>query len=64
MLRLFLAVDAVAHVLYAPTMLGRSSGRSRWHHRIHLIPGWLLRWVCDGFERWLGVPEEQITAGR
>lgn len=48
-------VDAAAHFLYCPTMLGRDSARTRWHHRIHLIPGRLLAWVCDRYDRSLGL---------
>jgi hypothetical protein len=43
-------LDAVAHFLYAPTMLGRRCARARWHHRLHLIPGRLLRAVCAAYE--------------
>lgn len=43
--------DALAHALYCPTMLGSRSGRTRWHHGIHLIPGRWLKWVCDRYER-------------
>ena len=43
-------VDAAAHFLYCPTMLGRRSARARWHHNIHLLPGWALECVC----RWAG----------
>lgn len=48
-------VDAVAHFLYCPTMLGRYAARERWHHRIHLIPGRLLAWVCDRYDMSLGL---------
>lgn len=57
-------VDRLAHVLYCPTMLGRQSARARWHHRIHLIPGRWLTAVCDRYDRWLGLTEGEIRAGR
>lgn len=59
-LRLFMALDGLAHMLYAPTMLGRRSGRTRWHHRVHLIPGRLLGWVCDRYDLWLGVAPDEL----
>ena len=40
-------LDAAAHFLYTPTMLGSRATRARWHHRIHLIPGGLLSSICD-----------------
>ena len=40
-------IDTVAHALYCPTMHGKRCVRAHWHHRIHLIPGRLLRPVCD-----------------
>lgn len=40
-------LDAVAHFLYCPTMLGRRFAVKRWHHNIHLIPGALLARICD-----------------
>uniref|UniRef100_UPI003F4970A4 hypothetical protein n=1 Tax=Streptosporangium sp. CA-235898 TaxID=3240073 RepID=UPI003F4970A4 len=40
------ALDAVAHFLYCPAMLGRRAGRHRWSHNFHLIPGSWLAWVC------------------
>ena len=49
-IRFWPAVDAVAHFLYVPTMGGRRSARTRWHHRIHLIPGALLSLICDAYE--------------
>ncbi|MUN41404.1 hypothetical protein [Actinomadura litoris] len=39
-------LDAIAHALYCPTMLGRRATRARWHHNIHLIPGALLDEIC------------------
>lgn len=48
-------IDAVAHVLYCPTMLGRRSARTRWHHRVHLIPGRLVGWVCDRYDLEFGL---------
>lgn len=50
-------LDTMAHFLYAPTLRGKAA-RARWHHHIHLIPGWLLAWICDRYERALGVYEE------
>lgn len=44
-------LDALAHLLYCPTLGGRHCARARWHHRIHLIPGWLLALVCARRER-------------
>ncbi len=46
-------VDTVAHVLYCPTALGGCCERARWHHRLHLIPGALLEWVCTRYDRML-----------
>ena len=43
-------LDRVAHVLYCPTMLGKDCVRDRWHHRIHLIPGFVLEWFCDRYD--------------
>lgn len=45
--------DTLAHALYCPTMYGRRIVRARWHHRIHLIPGWLLAAACDAYEQWV-----------
>ena len=53
-------IDAVAHFLYCPTMLGKRVARGRWHHRIHLIPGWLLARVCDAHDRSLGVTRSEM----
>lgn len=52
-LRLYGAVDHVAHFLHTPTMRGSRSARTRWHHRIHLVPYWLIRPICDRYEHWL-----------
>jgi hypothetical protein len=43
-------LDSAAHFLYAPTMHGKRMAVARWHHGIHLIPGWLFRAICDRFE--------------
>ena len=43
-------MDRIAHVLYCPTMLGKDCVRDRWHHRIHLIPGFVLEWFCDRYD--------------
>lgn len=43
-------LDAVAHVLYSPGMLGQRVVRERWYHRIHLIPARLMAYICDRFE--------------
>ena len=53
-------IDSTAHVLYCPTMLGRRGAHTRWHHRIHLIPGPWLGWVCDRYDRWLGVTPDEL----
>lgn len=51
-------LDPLAHFAYQPTALGRRAYRTtRWHHRIHLIPGRWLAWVCDEYDRQLGVYE-------
>lgn len=60
-LKLFSALDWLAHLLYAPTMLGHRSGRTRWHHRIHLIPDRVLGWVCNRFDLWLGVTPDELN---
>jgi hypothetical protein len=44
--RLWQAADSAAHFLYCPGMGARRSARARWHHRVHLIPGCLLRLAC------------------
>jgi hypothetical protein len=41
----------VAHFLHCPALFRRHIARARWYHRIHLIPGWLLRRWCDQFDR-------------
>ena len=53
-------LDSIAHVLYAPTMHGRQIAVARWHHHIHLIPGWLFGLICDRFEAslWRGLPQD------
>jgi hypothetical protein len=51
--RLLERTDTVTHALYCPTMAGRRLARTRWHHRIHLIPRRLLAAVCDRYECWL-----------
>lgn len=57
-------VDAVAHFLNCPTMRDSDCERTHWHHRIHLIPGALLRWICDRYDRSLGVtPDEMHRTG-
>lgn len=43
--------DAAAHFLYCPTMLGRRAARARWHHRVHLVPGALLEWICSRYDQ-------------
>ena len=54
-LRMWQALDNVAHVLYQPTALGDRACRLRWHHRVHLIPARTLGWVCDRYDDALGV---------
>lgn len=44
--RLWRTVDAVAHFLYSPAMLGRRAARYRRLHDVHLIPGSWLAWTC------------------
>ncbi|MER6830862.1 hypothetical protein ABT352_33050 [Streptosporangium sp. NPDC000563] len=44
-------LDAVAHFVYCPAMLGRRWGRWHWSHDIHLIPGSWLEWVCAHTDR-------------
>lgn len=57
--------DSLAHFLYCPTMLGRRAARARWHHRLHLIPGFLLAKACDAYDRSLGVTEAEMhSTGR
>lgn len=58
--RLLTWADNVAHFLYCPTMLGSRAARARWHHRIHLIPGFLLARACDALDRDLGVTEDEM----
>jgi hypothetical protein len=60
------AIDSAAHFLYCPGMLGRRLAIARWYHRVHLIPGWLLKLVCDRFEHsvWaeFDTPEDETDA--
>ena len=58
-LKLYGWVDAVAHFLYCPAMLGRRCVRARWYHDVHLIPGRWLAAVCDRYDRWLDVAEDE-----
>lgn len=39
-------LDTLAHALYCPTLAGKRCARTRWHRRIHLIPGRLLALAC------------------
>lgn len=57
-LRIYSWLDAVAHFLYCPTMLGRRCVRERWHHNIHLIPATWLAAVCNRYDHWLFVQDE------
>lgn len=41
----------IAHFLHCPAMYGRKVAVARWYHRIHLLPGALLRRWCDRLER-------------
>jgi hypothetical protein len=52
-------LDSAAHVLYTPTMHGKRIAVARWHHHIHLVPGWLFKFICDRFEAslWRGTPD-------
>lgn len=61
--RLLRLLDSVAHFLYCPTSPGPVVARARWHHRIHLIPGFVLAWVCDRYDLALGVTPEELRAG-
>lgn len=63
-LRMFQAIDRAAHFLYCPTMGGRLAARTRWHHRIHLIPGRLLGWICNRFDLFIGVEPEELHRPR
>jgi hypothetical protein len=54
-------LDWTAHFLYCPTMGGRRHARARWHHRVHLIPGRVLRRACDRYDRELGVADDEMT---
>jgi len=51
-------LDQGAHMLYLPTAHGRRCGRVRWHHRLHLLPGPVLGWVCNRYDTALGVYDE------
>lgn len=57
-------VDWLAHMLYEPALLGRRAGAVRlpWAHRVHLIPGRWLEWVCDRYDRRLGVGEDEMRS--
>jgi hypothetical protein len=56
-------LDNVAHFLYCPGMLGRRCARTRPWHRIHLIPGRLLGWVCYRYDLSLGLTESEARSG-
>lgn len=49
------------HWLYDPAAWGRKAYRIRfrWLH-IHLIPGRLLGWSCDRYDRRLGLTDDEI----
>jgi hypothetical protein len=49
------------HWLYDPAAWGRKAYaiRYRWLH-VHLIPGWLMNWACDRYDRSLGLTEDEI----
>lgn len=49
--RFWRAVDAVAHFLYAPAMLGRRIAVHHRGHDVHLIPGSWLACACERAER-------------
>ena len=59
-MRFWQALDTTAHVLYCPSMAGRRTARARWHHRLHLIPGWVLSPVCDRYDLSLGVTRDEL----
>ena len=50
----------IAHFLYCPTMLGHHVAVARWHHCIHLIPGWMLNRLCDRHDRALGLYDDEM----
>jgi hypothetical protein len=58
--RFWHAVDSVAHFLYCPAMTGRWVARHNRLHDIHLIPGSLLRWVCDRLDLACGLTREDM----
>lgn len=58
--RFWRAVDSAAHVIYCPGMAGRRVARARWWHRIHLMPGWLLEFVCDQLDLACGMSREEL----
>ncbi len=62
--RLWQWADNLAHFLYCPAMLGQRVARANRAHEIHLIPASLLGWVCDRFERSLGMTWDEIKQGR
>lgn len=51
----------VTHWLYDPAAWGRKAYvvRFPWLH-LHLIPGWLMNWACDRYDRRLGLTEAEI----
>lgn len=59
--RLWRSVDAVAHFLYCPAMLGRRCARYDWTRDIHLIPGSWLEWVCTRFDLACGLTREDMA---
>lgn len=63
-MRVIQAADSAAHFLYEPTMFGRRVARARWHHHLHLIPGWLLKVVCDRFEAAIWAEFDEVPHAR
>ena len=53
-------LDDVAHFLHTPLMLGHRVAVARWYHRLHLLPGWALRPICDRFDLSLGMTWDEI----
>jgi hypothetical protein len=41
-------------------MCGRRVAVARWYHRIHLLPGWALRPICDRYDLSLGMTKDEL----
>lgn len=61
-LRVWQFVDWWGHLLYEPTGLGRRGYRHRWHHNVHLLPGFVVSWICYKYDLALGLTQEEARS--